>query len=246
MGSVRKRSTGAWEARWSGPDGRQHSRICAGKTEARRHVRAMEGAVVRGDYLDPNLGRTLFRVVAEEWFETTVQRTPKTRAGYRHILDLHLLPTFGSQPVGRIDAAAIDRFTAGLTVAPATARNILRVLSPVLKYAVKARMIVRNPVEDAAKPKVARPSSDATSSQAHCAVAQKKHLTSSPPWARPCVSPRQLRLVDGLAHRFGPRWTAGWEGVASSPGPLAAATRSNASISAGRRPRRLPRAAAPK
>ncbi len=120
----------------------------------------MEGAVVRGDYLDPNLGRTLFRIVAEEWYETTVQRTPKTRAGYRHILDHHLLPTFGGQPVGRIDAAAIDRFTSGLTVAPATARNILRVLSPVLKYAVKARMIVRNPVEDAAKPKVPRPNTD--------------------------------------------------------------------------------------
>jgi hypothetical protein len=49
----------------------------------------------------PEPGRSLFRIVAEQWFETTEQRTPKTRAGYRHILctatdiEVVVLPTRG-------------------------------------------------------------------------------------------------------------------------------------------------------
>jgi hypothetical protein len=65
MGSVRKRPTGRWEARWYAPDGRQHSRHFSTKGDATRHMRLMEGEKERGDYLDHRLGRTLFRDVAE-------------------------------------------------------------------------------------------------------------------------------------------------------------------------------------
>jgi integrase len=156
MGSVRKRPTGSWEARWYDAEGKQHSRNFKTKGDASRHIQAMEGAKVRGDYLDHRLGKTLFRTVAEEWLKTTVRLKPKTRVGYESILKTHLLPAFGGTPVARIDAARIAKFVAEMDVSPGTAGNVLRVLGPLMQHAVKARMIPRNPVPEANRPKVQR------------------------------------------------------------------------------------------
>jgi integrase len=43
-----------------------------------------------------------------------------------------------------------------MDVAPGTAGNVLRVFGPIMQHAVKARMINRNPVPDAKRPKVIR------------------------------------------------------------------------------------------
>lgn len=153
MGSVRKRPAGAWEARWYGPDGRQHSVNFTTKGDATRHIRAMEGAKVRGDYVDQSLSRTPFSKVAEEWLETTRLLKPKTRDGYERIVHHHLIPEFGLTPVARINAAIIERFITRLDVSPGTARNVLRVLSPIMQYAVKGGMIARNPVADVTRPR---------------------------------------------------------------------------------------------
>ena len=162
MGSVRKRKEhGTWEARWYGIDGKQHSRNFKTKGDATRHVQGMEGDKVRGDYMDPKLARTPFSVVADSWYATTAQRKEKTRAGYRSILDYHLLPAFGAMGIARIDAGMIDLHIAGMTVAPATRLNVLHVLGSVMNHAVKRRMIPRNPVAEADRPKVARPNADA-------------------------------------------------------------------------------------
>jgi len=162
MGSVRKRKEhGTWEARWYGIDGKQHSRNFKTKGDATRYIQATEGDKVRGDYMDPKLARTPFSVVAESWYATTAQRKEKTRAGYRSILDFHLLPAFGAMGIARIDAGMIDLHIAGMTVAPATRLNVLHVLGSVMNHAVKRRMIPRNPVAEADRPKVARPNADA-------------------------------------------------------------------------------------
>jgi integrase len=155
MGAVRKRPAGTWEARWYDPDGKQHSKNFMKKTDATRHVREMETAKDRGGYIDPRLGRTTFRVVAEAWYTTTSGLKPKTRAGYRSILDYHLLRSaFELKPVGRISAGTIDEFIASLDNAPSTKRNILRVLEMVMGHAVKKGMIYANPVSRADRPKL--------------------------------------------------------------------------------------------
>lgn len=102
MGAVRKRPSGTWEARWYGPDGRQHSANFKSKGDATRHTRVMEGEKERGTYLDHRLGKTPFKDVAEAWYETTAQLKSKTRAGYRSILDYHLIPKFGITPISPV------------------------------------------------------------------------------------------------------------------------------------------------
>ncbi len=103
----------------------------------------------RGEFINPSDANTSFAEVAEDWFVTESHKwKPKTRAGYRQILDKHLLPELGSYPVGRINRAIVKRLLAKLAergAKPGTQRNILRVLSPVMQHAIDANMIRANP-----------------------------------------------------------------------------------------------------
>lgn len=154
MGSVRKSRNGRYEARWYDPDGRQHSQTFRKKANADRHVRAMEDAKDRGSYIDLQKGRTTpFRRVAEEWLATTEHLKPKTREGYKNILDYHLLPSFGHLSIARIEHRTIDQFLAGLEGAEGTKRNVFRVLDMVMKYAVRKGVIGVNPTTRADRPK---------------------------------------------------------------------------------------------
>jgi len=102
MRSIRRCRNGRWRAGRYAPDGKQHSKNFASKSDASRHVRTMESAKDRGGYLDPRLGKTLLRVVAADWFKTTARLKPKTRATYESILKTHVIPAFGSTPTARM------------------------------------------------------------------------------------------------------------------------------------------------
>src|SRR5438067_606610 len=62
---------------------------------------------------------------------------PKTRDRCRRILDRDVPPYFGTQPIGRIKASAIERYIGTLTVAPATQATYVRLLSRILGFALK-------------------------------------------------------------------------------------------------------------
>lgn len=101
----------------------------------------------RGDYLDPRAGKTRFADVAEEWLAMKMNRT-STVQGYESLLRRHVLPCFGSRPVGSIRTSDVRRFLA-LTqrggAAPGTVRNAYRVLKAVLDAAVDDDLIRSNP-----------------------------------------------------------------------------------------------------
>jgi hypothetical protein len=149
MGSVRKRPSGRWEARWYGHDGLQQSRNFTTMAEATRWVRKEEGRVVTGHGTDHRLGRTPFAVVAEEWFATDPGGKERTRIGYRSLLDNHVLPYFGDMPVNRISKTTVRQFLADMAKQgkkPGTIRNAFRnVVKPVLDTAVESGYLPANP-----------------------------------------------------------------------------------------------------
>src|SRR5262245_27247830 len=117
MGSVRKRPTGRWEARWYSPEGRQKSRNFSTKADAQRYLREMARLKDRGEVVPSDVS---FRDVAEDWFVTDRHRwRAKTAAGYRRILDYSLLgvrspnrpkhpwPEFADTAVSRIKVATV-------------------------------------------------------------------------------------------------------------------------------------------
>lgn len=166
MGSLRHRTDkrsrkypdGGWEARWYGPDGRQHAKTFPTKTLADKHIRIKEGEREKGEYIDHRLNRTPFREVAQAWIENLPGKTkPKTRAGYDTILRTLGDSPLWHRPVGQVKPGVIEDFLNGLKVKPGTQRNVLRVISMILNRAVKHEMIPTNPCRMVARITVKRP-----------------------------------------------------------------------------------------
>ncbi len=141
-GSVR------YEATYRDPRGRERSKRFRTKREAERFLARQSTDMQRGEYIDPQLGRVMFERWAEEWIATTVHLKPKTREGYRSILEVHVLPAFGGARVSAIEQVDIRRFIAELAASGAaagTVRNVYRVVAQVLATAASSGAIKANP-----------------------------------------------------------------------------------------------------
>jgi hypothetical protein len=82
-----------------------------------------------------------------------------TTDGYRQTLNRHLLPYFGRYQLAELERRPelVDRFVTtkmGAGLAPKTVTNQLLVLQGMFKVAVRWRLMRRNPVLDAERPRV--------------------------------------------------------------------------------------------
>src|ERR1700678_232459 len=148
MSSIQKQKNGRYRARYRDPNSRTRSVTFNRIDDARRFLPALEGGLVRGEFIDPAQARASFDHWAEAWWQTTNGLRPSTRRGYRGNLDRHVLPYFSGRRVGSIDYATIELFLADRRqkgLGPKTLRECLSVLSLILKFAVKARALSENP-----------------------------------------------------------------------------------------------------
>jgi integrase len=143
-------------ARWTDPAGRERSRTFGRVIDANRFLAKVEGDKLKGSYVDPNAGRTLFREVAERWYTTTKGLQPPTRRDYRSLLDVWVLPHFGARPVASIDTLAIEEWLADAKsrLSPSRARRAYYVLRGVLGAAVKGELLAANRALGVSPPKV--------------------------------------------------------------------------------------------
>jgi hypothetical protein len=79
VASIRRNGSGTFQVRYRDPAGRQRARNFARKTDATRFAHAVETDKVRGDWLDPRLGRVTFGEWAEEWLDHVGHLKAKTR-----------------------------------------------------------------------------------------------------------------------------------------------------------------------
>ena len=80
------------------------------------------------------------------WERTrTANLAPKTRERYASVTRTHLLPAFGSTPLGKLTRAAIKEWFAALDASPGTARKIQVVLSSILSEGVELGLLRENP-----------------------------------------------------------------------------------------------------
>jgi hypothetical protein len=82
MGSVDRRPSGRWRARYWDPEGRQRSQTFDRKGDAERFLQRNGADLQRGEWIDPALRRVLFIEWAEQWWQTTTRLRPSTRRGY--------------------------------------------------------------------------------------------------------------------------------------------------------------------
>jgi hypothetical protein len=115
MGHIRRTGSGRWQARYRDPTGRERARNFTRKLDAERFLIGIESDKLRGQWVDPEAGRIRLSEVAERWYATTVPLKPKTRSGYRSLLDSRILPYLGDLQLGQIDPVLIREWVAAST-----------------------------------------------------------------------------------------------------------------------------------
>ncbi|WP_198421033.1 site-specific integrase [Cryobacterium sp. TMT1-2-2] len=147
--------------RYRTPDRRQTmKRGFATKRDAERFLVGVEISKDRGEWVDPTKSRVTVADWAEQWYEAQVQLKPTTRSGYRHGLDKHVLPRWGTTRLGEVRHADVQAWVSDLSarLAPSTVRQIHLVLSGVLKYAVMDKRIPVNPSDGVRLPRIVKSS----------------------------------------------------------------------------------------
>lgn len=153
FGSVRKLSSGRWQARYPGPDGqlRPAPITFATKTDAGRYLSSVEVDMARGAWLDPVRSGVRLREYSQSWLtERTVRGRPlavRTRELYQRSLDHWVLPQLGDLMLDRITPAVVRTWHAQISAAtgPTAVRQAYAVLRAIMSTAVADDAIARNP-----------------------------------------------------------------------------------------------------
>jgi integrase len=157
FGRVRQLPSGRWQARYPGPDGRDHTapHTFDGKRSADQWLTLKEAEIKRGDWLDPAGGSVPFSEFSSAWMEDR-DLSPKTAQLYELLLRLHLNPTFGAMPIAAIKENSVRRWRtehlrAGLRgdppFGPVTVAKAYRLLRAILNTAVRDKRIRENPCQ---------------------------------------------------------------------------------------------------
>jgi integrase len=150
-GSVRRRSSGAWQARVRDPiTGRLASLgTFKSKAEADRAVALAVSAQTRGAWVDPALATITLATYAERWFEERPQLRPRTVELYEGLLRLHILPSLGRIELGRLNSSLVRRWHANLLAGEkpgaSTVAKAYRLLHAILDTAIADGLLATNP-----------------------------------------------------------------------------------------------------
>jgi integrase len=137
-----------YRVRYRGPDGREHNESFPdrAKRQADDFLVSVESDKLRGSYVDPAAGRTLFGEYAETWLRTR-DFDESTRETTEYRVRKHLLPLFGGCQLAAIKPKHIrewDSTMAG-TLARSTRSVVFVHLSAILSAAVDDGKIGKNP-----------------------------------------------------------------------------------------------------
>jgi integrase len=157
FGRVRQLPSGRWQARYPGPDGKDHTTPYTFKTkrEADQWLTLKEADIKRGDWLDPVAGALPFAEYAAEWIQHR-ELSPKTLELYEGLLRSHLNPTFGGMGLGDIKEEHVrrwrsERLRAGpesvSPFGPVTVAKGYRLLRAILNTAIRDKRIKTNPCQ---------------------------------------------------------------------------------------------------
>jgi len=129
----------SWIARYRDPSRRERSRSFLRRVDAERYLATVETAKLRNEWVDPAAGRVALSNFADEWWAGTTSLAAHTRRRYRSLIDVHIVPFFGSRPLGSIQIRDVSAFTAALAakgLAPKTIRHAYTLLMEVLRDGV--------------------------------------------------------------------------------------------------------------
>ncbi|HVB00198.1 MAG TPA: tyrosine-type recombinase/integrase [Acidimicrobiales bacterium] len=186
FGSVRRRSSGRWQATYR-HEGQLYSLgSFPSKADALAYLSTVEADIRRGAWIDPRAGQETLRAYAEEWLNRRPDIAERTRELYRYVLDEHILPSLGHATLIGLAPSKIRGWHAGIAQDhPATAAKAYRLLSSIMRTAVVDGLILTSPC------KVDGAGSEHAAERPVATVAEVEKLTKA--------MPEHLRLIVPLA-----------------------------------------------
>jgi integrase len=140
------KTTTAWQARYTAPDGRERTRRFERKVDAERWLVINGADLVRGAWVDPEDGKVTLRAYANEWLGLRDDLRSTTRAKYRYLLDGHILPKLGDTTLGSLSSSRVRAWHAALRQRhPSTAASAYRLLAGICNTAVVDKKIASSP-----------------------------------------------------------------------------------------------------
>lgn len=146
--AVTKRGN-SWQATYRGPDRKERTKTFRTRPEAERWHKAQSTDVARGEWIDPRGGKRRFDEWAAEWFATTVNLRPSTRARDESYLRSHILrhEIFKDRRLIDITQPDVQRWASalGARLAPATVAKSYQILGKIMRAAVDGGLLAKNP-----------------------------------------------------------------------------------------------------
>ena len=175
-GNLRKRKDGRWEGRYTaGHDpetGKAIYKNVLGWTQAQTKAK-LKAAIEEAKSLDvTRVGKYTVGTWMDEWFENyaKVKVRPSSHQTYRGYIDNHIKPNIGKLPLEKLTSLELQKFykkllTSGRIdrveskhqakgLSPKTVRNIHQIIASAMKLAKEQRLIVADPTEGCALPKL--------------------------------------------------------------------------------------------
>lgn len=149
FGSIRKLPSGRYQARYTGPDGREHraSTTFETKRDASSWLSMQQAEITRRTWLPGVDGRDspTLTEFARAWVETR-ELKPKTRSHYVDLLDRLILPTLGDLRLSTITDQHVEDWHRALGSSTPTYRaHAYGLLRTIMGTAVERRMIAASP-----------------------------------------------------------------------------------------------------
>lgn len=149
-----------WIARYAAPDGHERSRSFERKLDADRFLASVESGKLRGEWVDPSLGRIRLEAWSQRWLES-VRPTlkPKTTASYESLLRSRILPELGTFALAALRPTDIATWIGAMQksgLSPSRIRQAHVVLAQALDAAVLDGRLARNAASGARLPRLVR------------------------------------------------------------------------------------------
>lgn len=146
MGYTEKTATGRWKGCYRAPDGRERSKTFDRKTDADAFWQTAEADKLRGQWIDPRLGRQTFGAYAAAWQEAQVH-DEATADLVERALRLHMLPTFRARQMAAIRPSEVQAWVKGRSavLAPSTLRVTYSWFAAIFNAAVIDGFLLRSP-----------------------------------------------------------------------------------------------------
>ncbi|RKT53072.1 tyrosine-type recombinase/integrase [Saccharothrix australiensis] len=151
FGRVRRLPSGRFQARYQGPDGKQHPapETFEREKDAEQWLSTVETDIVRGDWTNPDAGKIELRTYAEAWIGER-DLAVRTVELYRGLLRNHVGPKLGDVMLSDLSPARVRRWRKELLadgVGEVTVAKAYRFLRAVLNTASapEERLLKHNP-----------------------------------------------------------------------------------------------------